>query len=143
MKFPSNVPTDYKLQFGVVETAPDNGKHVLLYFSKIPITGSMKVNELFIQKGITVYYRKWESKGAGFESNIRDYLRVLQRDKVEASEITINGHKGIFGNQLDRLFHGYDIHDPSQVEFVMDETHVTLQGYFAKEELISIAQSIN
>ena len=145
IKFPLRMADDYKLQFGVVETTPDSGKHVLLYFSKNLITDSMKVNEFFIQKGIFLYYRKWVAnpqKENSFEFHIREYLRALQHNKVEASEIIINGHKGIFGNQRDRLFHGYDIHDPSQVEFVMDNTHVTIQGYFSKDELIPIAQSI-
>jgi len=142
VKFPSKLPRDYHLELGVIETLDDDTKHVFLYYSKGAITDSMRWNEFFIQKGITAYYRKWESKEASFESHIRGFLQALRQNKVESSQIIINGHKGIFGNQRDRLFHGYDIHDPSQIEFVMDETHVTLQGYFSKDELIQFAQSI-
>lgn len=144
IKFPSKVPDDYKLQLGVVETAPDDTKFVFLFYSKEPLIDSMRLNEFFKKDGIWIIYRRWASSEEGsFESRVKDYLRTLQRNKVEACEITINGNKGIFANQNDRLLQGYyDVHDPSKVEFVMDETHVTIDGYFAKEDLIKVAESI-
>ncbi len=145
IKFPSKMPPSYNLQFGMIETVHDNNKFVILFYSKDTITDAMRANEFFAQKGIAIYYRKEESdprKEGGFEFHIRDYLCALQRDKVEASEVTINGHKGIVSSQRDRLFHGVEIHDPSQVEFVMKETHITIQGYLEKEDLIRIAESI-
>ncbi len=145
VKFPSRLPPSYRLQFGVVETAPDNSKHVSLFFSKNPVTDSTRFNEFFAQKGIWIVCRKENvepQKPGGFEFYLPDYIRDIKKEGRDVSEITINGHKGLASNERDRLFHGIDIHDPSQVEFVMDKTHVILQGYFAKEELIAIAQSI-
>lgn len=145
VKFPSKLPKDYQLQLGIVETVDDLSQ-IFLYYSKNPITESMRWNEFFAQNGMTIHYTKEESdpeKARGFEFHIKDRLRDLQRNKVEAREITINGHKGIFTNQKDRLFRGYyDLHDPSGVAFVMDGTYVTINGYFAKEDLISVAESI-
>ena len=145
VKFPSTVPNDYCLQLGIVETAPDDNKHVLLSYSKNPITDSMRLNEFFIQKGIWIYYRKWESdpqKAGGFEFHIPDCIRAIKREGRDVYEITINGHRGIASSQRDRLFHGVDIHDPSQVEFMIEKTHITIQGYLAKEKLIKVAESI-
>ncbi|MGI0069563.1 MAG: hypothetical protein ACREAN_04830, partial [Nitrosopumilaceae archaeon] len=129
-----------------VETAPnDNSKHVSLFFSKYLITDLMRFNEFFAQKGIWIVYRKEEANPqseGGFEFHLQDYIRAIKKEGKDVTEIIINGHKGIASNERDRLFRGCDIHDPSQVEFVMDKTHITLQGYFAKEELITVAQSI-
>ena len=145
VKFPSTVPNDYCLQLGIVETAPDDNKHVFLYYSKNPITDSMRLNEFFIQKGIWIYYRKWEfipQKAGGFGFHIQDYIRAIKREGKDVYEFTINEHTGIASNQRDRLFHGVDIHDPSQVEFQIGRTHVSIQGYLTTEELIKIAESI-
>ena len=87
VKFPSKMPNNYQLQLGIVETTPDNGKHVFLYFSKDAITDSMKVNEFFAQKGISIYYRKEESdpqKAGGFEFHVKDYIKTLRKSCVEA-----------------------------------------------------------
>ena len=145
IKFPSKMPLDYNLQFGTVETAPyDNNKFVVLFYSKEPLTDTMRLNEFFKQNGIWINYRRWvTTTGKGsFDFGIPDYLRFIKKERGDGYEITINGHRGIATSQRDRLFHGVDIHDPSQVEFNLDETHITIQGYFAKENLIKVAESI-
>lgn len=145
VRFPSRLPPDYSLQLGVVVALPDGGKDVFLYYSKVPITDLMRWNEFFAQKGIILHYRKenTDSKGRyGFESHLQDYVRFIREDGVDASEVSINGNMAMVANERDRMFHGCKVHDPSQVEFVMDKTHVTIKGYFAKEELVAIAESI-
>ncbi|HJT09866.1 MAG TPA: DUF4367 domain-containing protein [Candidatus Nitrosotalea sp.] len=145
IKFPSEFPSDYSLQFGVVEVAPDDGRFACLFYSKEPLTDSMRFNEFFKQKGIWINYRKWvssSSKEGSFDFHIQNHLQTLKKEGIDGCEITINGHKGMASSQQDRLFHGVDVHDPSQVEFVTKETHITLQGYLAKEELIKVAESI-
>lgn len=143
IKFPS-VPLGYSLQFGVVEIAPDDTKFVLLFYSKEPLTDSMRFNEFFKQNGIWITYRRWTSSSqeGSFDFNIPNYIRTLKKQGRDGYEITINEHKGIASSERDRLFHGVDIHDPSQVEFMMNETHIILQGYLPKEELIKVAESI-
>ncbi len=144
IKFPSKMPFDYNLQFGAVETAPDDTKFVFLFYSKKLITDSMRLDEFFKQKGIWIIYRRWASsiKEGSFDFNIPFYMRALKKEGIDGNVITINGHKGIASSQRDRLFHGVDIHDPSQVEFNMEETHITIQAYLPKEDLIKILESI-
>lgn len=143
IKFPSKMPTDYSLQFGVVETALDDTNLVSVFYSKKPLTDSMRFNEFFRQKGIWINYRRWvSSQEGGFELHIPNFIRLLKKEGRDGYEITINRSRGIASSERDRLFHGVEIHDPSQVEFMMDETHITLQGYLSKEVLIKIAESI-
>ncbi|MHB8602699.1 MAG: DUF4367 domain-containing protein [Nitrosotalea sp.] len=144
IKFPSKILFDSNLQFGVVETAPDDAKFVLLFYSKEPLTDSTRFNEFFKQNGIWIAYRRWTSSSqeGSFDFNIPNYIRTFKKEGRDGYEITINGHKGMASSQRDRLFHGVDIHDPSQVEFMIKETHITIQGYLEKDDLIKIAESI-
>ncbi len=141
IKFPSKMPFDYNLQFGVVEIAPDNTRFVLLFYSKELITDSMRFNEFFKKSGIWITYRRWTSstKEGSFDFNIPNYIRALKKEGRDGYAVTINGHKGITSDQRDRLFHGVDIHDPSQIEFMTEETHITIQAYLPKEDLLKIA----
>ncbi len=144
IKFPSKMLFDYSLEFGVVETAPDDTKFVLLFYSKETLTDSMRLNEFFKQKGIWIIYRRWTSsfKEGSFDFNIPYYIRALKKEGRNGYVITINEHKGIASSQQDRLFHGVDIRDSSQVLFMIEETHISIQAYLAKEDLIKIAESI-
>ena len=144
IKFPSKIPSDYDLQFGVIEITSNDDRLACLFYSKESLTDSMRFNEFFKQEGIWITYRKWASpKESSFDFNIPNYMRTLKKEGRDGYEITINGRKGLASSERDRLFHGVDIHDPSQVEFTMEETHVTLRGYLKKETLIKVAESIN
>lgn len=160
VKFPTQMPSsDYKLQLAIVnrETGEDN-KYVFLYYSEKPITNEMTFNQFWEQGGISVTYHKNfamvrndfpESVGSmnygemnpSF-SNLTAMVEAVKDSGMNAYETTINGHQASAIADVHREFQGFPVHDPAQVDFIVGNTHITLQGYKDTDELIRIAESM-
>jgi len=57
-------------------------------------------------------------------------------------EPLINGHRGIAIDEQQRVFQGFPIHDPAQVDFGAGNTYISIQAYMDAKQLVRIAESI-
>ncbi len=145
VRFPARIPTGYKLELAVVDPTIEDNKYVYLFYSRNCISESMRIDEFFAWKGILVIYHKASlviGSSSFSDTQIRFFIKASKDYGTNAYEVTINGHRGIVFSERDRDLQGFKIHDPSQVDFIADDTYITLQAFLPETELIQIAESI-
>lgn len=150
IRFPTQMPSGYKLQLGIVnsETGEDN-KYVLLYYSANPITEDTRFNHFWEQGGISIIYHKnvteyFADNGDHHMSysSIHNMADFARSNGKSAYEPVINGHRGVAIGDHHHVFQGFPIHDPAQVDFGAGNTYISIQAYMDTEELVRIAESI-
>jgi len=147
VRFPTKLPEAYSLQLSVVDPTIENDKYVWLFYSKTPITNAMNVHEFWNQGGIIVIYHKTDpymKNQVESERWLSNFISSATKfGYTDAHEITINDHMGIaYNNQTFKNVDGVKVNQPSQVEYLAEDTDITLQSVLPESELITIGQSI-
>lgn len=150
VKFPTQIPDGYKLQLGIVDSdGGEDNKYVFLYYSANSITNDTRFNHFWEQGGISIIYHKnvteyFDDNGDHHMSysSIENMADFVRSQGLEAYEPVINGHRGLAIGEYHRVFQGFPIHDPAQVDFGSGNTYISIQAYMDTEELVGIAESI-
>ncbi len=146
VKIPSKIPTNYTLQISSIKKI-ENYTEVYLFYSKVPITENMTLDNFFGSGGFWITYNNGpyeEGNNASTNKWMSDSLALYRTGwKYDVLVTSINGYPAISFDQNYRDGGGgQKIHDTSLVDFITKDARISLQGYLPKEELIQIAQSI-
>lgn len=146
VKFPTKLPQEYNLQLSVVDPTIENNKYVWLFYSKTPISDNMTTHDFWEHGGISIDYYKVDKDNTEeiFTTKVLPtYIDAVKNSGyLDAHQTTINGHAALAYSQVYTEFQGWKVHQPSQVEFIEGNSHITLQADLPLEELIQVAKSI-
>ncbi len=142
VKFPTKLPDNYKLQLSVVDPLTPANKYVYLFYSKSPITDTMRWHDFLNAGGITmnIHHDRYQDPSPDPFGVL--LIGLQHMGYQDAHEITVNGYKGWAGSNHTRNFNGWVIEDPSEVEYLANGTDVQIAGDLPVDELIDTAQSM-
>lgn len=146
VKPPSKIPENYTLQISSIKKI-ENYPNVYLFYSKVPITNKMTLDDFFDKGGFWVMYRNEPyvpNNKTSIDKWMSDSLAVYKTGwNYNVLVTAINGYSSIAFDQNYRDGGGgQKIHDPSLVDFITNDSRITIQGNLPKEELIQVGESI-
>ncbi|HKU33432.1 MAG TPA: hypothetical protein VJR22_06265, partial [Candidatus Nitrosotalea sp.] len=142
VKFPTKLPENYKLQLSVVDPITPANKYVYLFYSKSPISDTMRWHDFLNAGGITINIHHNQYQNPSPDPWATLIIGLQHMGYKDAHEVTINGYKAWVGSNHTRFFNGWHVEDPSELEYLANGTDVQIAGDFTTNELIDMGQSM-
>jgi hypothetical protein len=147
VNFPSKILDKYDLQLAIVDPTIEKNKYVRLFYSSNKIPNTMTLPDFFAQNGVYTFYHKSILSMQNvtlFQTILSGNVKALQYHGYDdAREIEINGYLGTIYSQKYVEFEGSQIHYPSQLEFFVGDSDITIEAYLQDSVLEDIAKSIS
>lgn len=144
VRFPTRLPSSYALQLAVMKPLLPQHRYVYLFYSKFPISKTMRVQDFWDDKGIMIRYDYnpyWTHDP--IYGNWTSYINGEKAGGYQdAHEVTVNGYSGWAGSNHTGNIQGLPIQRPSVIEYDANGVEVQITGGIPLPDLTAVAQSI-